>query len=94
MEATEAQIFNATIINKRPLELVDESINKEVTLLTTCGYEYTGILKGMDNSVNCILEDATETNTLSENPVTRMHKQILINGGKIQIIVPAQPPLD
>ena len=91
MEASDLEIFNSNLINVQPFELIDKSINKEVTILTNFGYQYTGILKGVDSIVNCILEDATETNTLSDKPVTRKHKQILVNGGKIQIILPSQP---
>ena len=91
MQASELDIFNARLINQQPFELIDQSINKEVTVLTASGFEYTGILKGIDSSVNVILENATEVNPLYSNPQPKSHKQILINGAIIEIILPSQP---
>ena len=93
MISSDREVFNSQLINTQPFELISNSINKQVTILSRYGYEYTGILKGIDNTVNCILEDATETNSLSENPIIRKHQQILVSGNNVQIIIPDQPPL-
>ncbi|KAI5518996.1 snRNP Sm protein family [Trichomonas vaginalis G3] len=92
--ATPRDIFNSQLLSTQPHELVDKSHGKVVSIITSAGYDYRGTLKGFDESVNCILEDATETYILTENPTPKHHNQILINGRIIQMILPDQPPLE
>ena len=93
--STPLQIFNAEIMEKQPLELVDQSIGKRVTILTnSMCLEFRGILKGVDNYSNCILEDCDEYSPINPNYKAVHHKQVLVNGAGIQVIVPDQPPVE
>ena len=66
-------------MNAAPLELLDKAINKRVKIVMRNNYEVTGILKSFDEFVNCILEDAKDTNNIGD---------ILLNGSNICIILP------
>ena len=83
-----ATIYNNSILNIQPLELLDKSIGKSVHILTKVGIEFTGNLDGIDPAANCVLSNATEVNTLMEDRASRHHDMVLVNGGMISIIVP------
>ena len=91
MDATPLELFNADILDAKPLELFDRSYGKKVKIITRTGFEFEGILKGFDAQVNCVLEDVTESLTLYPSN-TRHFDQMLINGYNISLIVPNQPP--
>lgn len=82
--------YGSEILGVQPLELVDRSIGKPVTIITSVGNEYEGILQGFDSAVNCVLNDAIETNVVDTNFRPMHHKTILINGGCISLILPNQ----
>ena len=81
-------IYKSEILNAQPLELVDRSIGQKVVIITNFGTEFEGILKGFDSAVNCVIDDATETNTVNPNFKPRHHDTVLINGVNISIILP------
>ena len=83
-------VFNTNLLNYQPMELVSRSINHEVFIITRAGSEFRGTLLGIDDSVNCVLSDVTETNP--QIPDKTIHyEQTLVNGMGILIIVPYQP---
>ena len=83
-------INGAEILNDQPMELVDSSIGKNVTLLCAQGKEFHGILQGIDESANCILSDVTEKNPYNPNFIEKHYSQTLVNCGAISIIIPTQ----
>lgn len=90
MQVSNREIYNNELLRYQPHELVDKSYGKYITIITSdvLGAEYRGLLKGVDENINCILEDATELGT------SKHHNKILINGRFIQLILPDQPPLE
>lgn len=81
-------VYNSSILNTQPLELVDQSIGKTVQVITNYGIEYKGTLNGIDATVNCVLSDADEVNVLRPDVQPRHHNMILVNGAHISIIIP------
>ncbi|WEJ94294.1 Two-component response regulator SSK1p [Yamadazyma tenuis] len=73
-----------TISTVLPLEIIDKSIGKVVTVLLTTDKEFTGKLVGFDDFVNVVLEDVTETD--SEGNTDGPVKIMLLNGGQIAMI--------
>lgn len=81
-------IYHQSALCVQPLELVDQSIGKKVHVITIFGVEYTGILNGIDPSVNCVLSDADEVNVLSPDTPPKRHNMVLVSGAHISIILP------
>ena len=81
-------VFNSSVLNVQPLELVDQSIGKTVQVITNYGIEYKGTLMGIDPTVNCVLSDADEVNVLLPKNAPKHHNMILVNGAHISIIIP------
>ena len=67
-------------MNVAPLELLDKSINKKIKVIMRNSYEISGILKSFDEFVNCVLENASDKDSIIGN--------ILLNGNNICVIVP------
>lgn len=67
-----------------PLEIIDQSIGKKVTVLLTTDKEFVGTLAGFDDFVNVVLEDVTE---LDGDGVNLTIKTMLLNGGQIAMIL-------
>ena len=42
-------VYNSSILNTQPLELVDQSIGKTVQVITNYGIEYKGTLNGCNS---------------------------------------------
>jgi len=94
MEVSPQVLFNASIMDAQPLELVDKSIQKTVKVITKYGYEFEGTFLGSDLSVNFVLENATERSIIDPMLPVRQHKLVLINGGTVSLIVPDQPKFE
>ena len=74
-----------------PSELVDKCVNEKVWIIMKSGHkEFTGVLKGFDVYVNCVLEDAVEFDRDQDTgkETTRTLESILLNGNNICMIVP------
>lgn len=74
-----------------PSELVDKCVNEKVWIIMKSGHkEFTGVLKGFDVYVNCVLEDAVEFDRDQDTgkETTRRLESILLNGNNICMIVP------
>lgn len=73
----------ATIL---PLEIIDKSVGKHITVLMTGEKEFTGKLVGFDDYVNLVLEDAVERD--SEGIESQPMKKMLLNSAHVAMIVP------
>ena len=83
-----------------PLELIDKAIGSQIWILMRGSKEVVGTLRGFDDYVNLVLDDATEY-TPDPNDRTKVIKtvldsEILLNGNQIAILVPGGtgPPDD
>ncbi|RBI64059.1 LSM domain-containing protein [Halomicrococcus sp. NG-SE-24] len=47
----------------RPLDVLEASLNSEVTVRLKGGEEYTGTLTGYDQHMNLVIEDAADEDT-------------------------------
>ncbi len=67
-----------------PTEVILDAIEhkRRVRILTSTICEYEGILKGMDQTGNCVLEDAVETTTSTRYP------SMLLSFTQISLIIP------
>mmetsp|Transcript_23931 Transcript_23931/g.66409 ORF Transcript_23931/g.66409 Transcript_23931/m.66409 type:complete len:97 (+) Transcript_23931:40-330(+) len=83
-----------------PLELIDKAIGSKVWVLMRGSKEVVGILRGFDDYVNLVLDEAVE---YSQDPnekdkfiKTELNTEILLNGNQIAILVPGGegPPPD
>jgi len=83
-----------------PLELIDKAIGSQVWILMRGSKEVVGTLRGFDDYVNLVLDDAIE---FSPDPTdkskvikTKLQTEILLNGNQIAILVPGGtgPPDD
>ncbi|KAK6454771.1 uncharacterized protein RJT20DRAFT_129351 [Scheffersomyces xylosifermentans] len=70
-----------------PLEIIDKSIGNEITVLMINDKEFTGKLVGFDDYVNMVLENVTERD--NEGTSTIVRKKMLLNGGHVAMIIPA-----
>ncbi|KAL3770905.1 hypothetical protein ACHAWU_003214 [Discostella pseudostelligera] len=75
-----------------PLELIDKTIGSPIWILMRGQTEITGILRGFDDYVNLVLEDAVE---YSPDPrdksvvvKTELKSEILLNGNHVAVLVP------
>ena len=74
------------LIVEQPLAVVDDLINKPVTVITNAGPEFDGILRGFDHAFNCVLEDVTERNVEGAEVKTCHREMTLVNGVTISLI--------
>lgn len=75
-----------------PLELIDKTIGSPIWILMRGQTEITGILRGFDDYVNLVLDDAVE---YSPDPhdksvvlKTELKSEILLNGNHVAVLVP------
>ncbi|MFC7046395.1 LSM domain-containing protein [Halobacteriaceae archaeon GCM10025711] len=54
----------------RPLDVLEEALNQEVTVLLKGGDEYTGVLSGYDQHMNLVIEGEDITVIRGDNVVT------------------------
>ena len=74
-----AILLQHIVMSSAPLEVLDESIGHRIHIIMRNKYEITGVLKSFDEFVNCILEDAADSNPIGT---------ILLNGNNICAIRP------
>ena len=75
-----------------PLELIDKAIGQKVWILMRGQTELVGVLRGFDDFVNLVLDDAVEFIPDPRNPgkmcKTDLQSEILLNGNHITVIIP------
>mmetsp|Transcript_7187 Transcript_7187/g.11001 ORF Transcript_7187/g.11001 Transcript_7187/m.11001 type:complete len:97 (-) Transcript_7187:214-504(-) len=83
-----------------PLELIDKAIGSKIWILLRGTKEIVGTLRGFDDYVNLVLDEAVE---FSPDPAdgskvirTELETEILLNGNQIAVLVPGGtgPPDD
>lgn len=81
---------NMSLPDILPLEVIDKTINQPVWIILQSNREFTGILRGFDDFVNVIIEDATEWVTTEEKSekVMEHHGRMLLSGNNINMLVP------
>ena len=73
---------------KTPTQQLLQYLHQKVWVLSKNDREYCGILKGIDEYTNIIMQDCVEYEKLTDkNFKQTKHKVILINGNTIDIIV-------
>lgn len=81
-----------------PLELIDKAIGSKIWILMRGSKEVVGTLRGFDDYVNLVLDDATEytpdPSDRSKIIKTKLGTEILLNGNQIAILVPGSSPED
>mmetsp|Transcript_27334 Transcript_27334/g.41360 ORF Transcript_27334/g.41360 Transcript_27334/m.41360 type:complete len:96 (+) Transcript_27334:158-445(+) len=78
-----------------PLELIDKAIGSKIWILMRGKTEVVGILRGFDDYVNLVLDDAIEyTPDTRTGDITRteLNSEILLNGNQIAVLVPGGSP--
>ncbi|CEP02676.1 unnamed protein product (mitochondrion) [Plasmodiophora brassicae] len=75
-----------------PLELLDKCIGSQVWIIMKGDKEIVGKLRGFDDYVNMVLDDAIEYETTPEGRRAQMIEQCLINGNNVCILVPGGGP--
>ena len=83
-----------------PLELIDKAIGSKIWILMRGKTEIVGVLRGFDDYVNLVLEDAIE---YSPDPrrdgeivKNELETEILLNGNHVTVLIPggSGPPED
>ena len=77
----------ATLMNK-PLELLAKSLDMRVLIKLKGGRELRGKLRGFDQHMNLILEDAEEVRMGEENEEVMKVGTIIVRGDNVIIISP------
>mmetsp|Transcript_18637 Transcript_18637/g.46135 ORF Transcript_18637/g.46135 Transcript_18637/m.46135 type:complete len:97 (-) Transcript_18637:240-530(-) len=83
-----------------PLELIDKAIGSQMWILLRGTKEVVGTLRGFDDYVNLVLDDAVEytpdPNDKTKVIKTELQTEILLNGNQIAILIPngSGPPED
>jgi U6 snRNA-associated Sm-like protein LSm5 len=73
-----------------PLELIDKAIGSSIWILMRGQTEIVGVLRGFDDYVNLVLDDAVEyAPDRSGNIVkTELKSELLLNGNHVAVLVP------
>lgn len=75
-----------------PLELIDKAIGSPIWILMRGQTEMTGILRGFDDYVNLVLDDAVEYSPDPRDKSVIVKKElkaeILLNGNHVAVLVP------
>mmetsp|Transcript_2444 Transcript_2444/g.3653 ORF Transcript_2444/g.3653 Transcript_2444/m.3653 type:complete len:95 (-) Transcript_2444:591-875(-) len=82
-----------------PLELIDKAIGSNIWILMRGQTEIVGLLRGFDDYVNLVLDDAVEYSPdprTGEIVKTELKSEILLNGNHVAVLVPGGtgPPDD
>jgi small nuclear ribonucleoprotein len=77
----------ATLMNK-PLELLSKSLDMRVLIKLKGGRELRGKLRGFDQHMNLVLEEAEEVKTREDGPDIRKVGTIIVRGDNVIIISP------
>lgn len=80
-----------------PLALVDKCIGSRIQVLMKNNKEYIGVLRGFDDFLNMVLDDATEYTWLTEDECRVLTEQtqpdgILLNGKNVALLIPCGEP--
>jgi U6 snRNA-associated Sm-like protein LSm5 len=75
-----------------PLELIDKAIGTQIWILMRGSKEVVGTLRGFDDFVNLVLDNAVEYTPDPDNKEkfikNELDTEILLNGNQIAILVP------
>jgi U6 snRNA-associated Sm-like protein LSm5 len=75
-----------------PLELIDKAIGSQIWILMRGSKEVVGTLRGFDDFVNLVLDNAVEytpdPNNKEKFIKNELNTEILLNGNQIAILVP------
>lgn len=74
-----------------PLEIIDKTINQPVWIVLQSNREFTGTLRGFDDFVNVIIEDAVEwiyNSDFENEQIMEYHGRMLLSGNNIAMLVP------
>ncbi|GKY93312.1 hypothetical protein MPSEU_000298800 [Mayamaea pseudoterrestris] len=75
-----------------PLELIDKAIGSQIWILMRGSKEIVGTLRGFDDYVNLVLDEAIEyspdPHNVNKYIKTELHTEILLNGNQIAVLVP------
>ena len=81
-----------------PLELIDKAIGSKIWILMRNRTEIVGTLRGFDDYVNLVLDDAVEYSPDARNPgeisKTELQNEILLNGNHVTVLIPGSGPED
>ena len=82
----------ATLMNK-PLELLSKSLDMRVLIKLKGGRELRGKLRGFDQHMNLVLEDAEEVRMSDEGQNILNVGTIIVRGDNVIIISPPRVPV-
>lgn len=73
-----------------PLELIDKAIGSKIWILMRGQTEIVGTLRGFDDYVNLVLDDAVEYSPDAHGEVvkTELESEILLNGNHVTVLIP------
>mmetsp|Transcript_7620 Transcript_7620/g.14421 ORF Transcript_7620/g.14421 Transcript_7620/m.14421 type:complete len:97 (+) Transcript_7620:198-488(+) len=73
-----------------PLELIDKAIGSKIWILMRGQTEIVGTLRGFDDYVNLVLDDAVEYSPDVHGEIckTELESEILLNGNHVTILIP------
>ena len=81
-----------------PLELIDKAIGSKIWILMKGQTEIVGTLRGFDDYVNLVLEDAVEYTRITSGSMTMpgeeeirktdLQSEILLNGNHVTVLIP------
>mmetsp|Transcript_51061 Transcript_51061/g.94581 ORF Transcript_51061/g.94581 Transcript_51061/m.94581 type:complete len:88 (-) Transcript_51061:840-1103(-) len=75
-----------------PLELIDKAIGSPIWIIMRGSTEITGTLRGFDDFVNVVIDDAVEYSPDPRDPSrivkTEIGGEILLNGNHVAVMVP------
>lgn len=77
-----------------PLELIDKAIGSSIWILMRGQTEIVGILRGFDDYVNLVLDEAVEysPDRNGEIVVRELKSELLLNGNHVAVLVPGGSP--
>ena len=81
-----------------PLELIDKAIGSSIWILMRGQTEIVGMLRGFDDYVNLVLDDAVEYSPDRNGNIIKheLKSELLLNGNHVAVLVPGGtgPPED
>ena len=87
---TEETPTTSTVENVLPLDTIESCVGKKVWVIMKNKKELVGTLKGYDDYVNMVMEDAVEYTFTSEEEVTKL-ESILLNGNNVAMLSTGEP---